>query len=65
MDGIAAGVDHGGKSTAVAKITEYVEAGKCACELRNPQGSCCLGNVAQAFRQSAKERNKETADANS
>ncbi len=22
-----------------------VQAGQCACELRNPQGSCCPGNV--------------------
>ena len=22
-----------------------INAGQCACDLRNPQGSCCLGNV--------------------
>ena len=26
-------------------ITNGIQAGQCACELRNPQGSCCLGNV--------------------
>ena len=29
----------------VADITLGIQAGQCACELRNPQGSCCLGNV--------------------
>jgi hypothetical protein len=35
-----------GRSTAAQRITEHVRAGRCACEVRNPQGSCCLGNVA-------------------
>lgn len=29
----------------VEEINAGIRAGKCACELRNPQGSCCLGNV--------------------
>ncbi len=29
----------------VADITHGIRAGHCACDLRNPQGSCCLGNV--------------------
>ena len=28
-----------------AAINAGVKAGKCACDIRNPQGSCCLGNV--------------------
>jgi hypothetical protein len=40
-----------GKSTAVQEITQYVKDEKCACELRNPQGSCCLGNVGQVVKQ--------------
>ena len=35
-----------GRSAAAQRITEHVRAGRCACEVRNPQGSCCLGNVA-------------------
>jgi hypothetical protein len=36
-------------STAVpAMIAAEVRAGHCACEVRNPQGSCCLGNVSGA-----------------
>lgn len=32
-------------ATVVADITRGIQAGQCACDLRNPQGSCCLGNV--------------------
>ena len=34
-----------GRSTVVAAITAGIQAGQCACDIRNPQGSCCLGNV--------------------
>lgn len=29
----------------IEDITKGIDAGQCACDLRNPQGSCCLGNV--------------------
>ena len=29
----------------VDNINAGINAGQCACDLRNPQGSCCLGNV--------------------
>ena len=29
----------------IAAITTGIKAGACACDLRNPQGRCCLGNV--------------------
>lgn len=41
-------VRHGGneqREQIIANITAGIQAGQCACELRNPQGSCCLGNV--------------------
>jgi hypothetical protein len=31
--------------TVLAKINAGIKAGQCACDIRNPQGSCCLGNV--------------------
>lgn len=34
-----------GASTVIASITAGIQAGQCACDIRNPQGSCCLGNV--------------------
>ncbi len=40
-----------GKCTIPQRITAEVKAGNCACEIRNPQGSCCLGNVQAAVKQ--------------
>jgi hypothetical protein len=34
-----------GKSTVAKRITAEVEAGRCACEVKNPSGKCCLGDV--------------------
>ena len=34
-----------GRCTIPERITAEVKAGHCACEIRNPQGSCCLGNM--------------------
>jgi hypothetical protein len=39
-----------GRSPAAERIAELVAAGRCACEVRNPQGSCCLGNIALVTR---------------
>ncbi len=34
-----------GRSTVLEDINAGIQAGQCACDIRNPQGSCCLGNV--------------------
>lgn len=39
-----------GSTTIPDRIKAEVKAGTCACEIKNPQGSCCLGNVAQAVK---------------
>lgn len=33
------------RATIIHEITAGIQAHQCACDLRNPQGSCCLGNV--------------------
>jgi len=44
-----------GKCTIPQRITAEVKAGNCACEIRNPQGSCCLGNVAAAVKRAQQQ----------
>ncbi len=39
-----------GKSTVIDKIKAQVKSGNCYCEVTNPQGSCCLGNVSQVVK---------------
>ena len=33
------------RTAILEDINTGINAGQCACDLRNPQGSCCLGNV--------------------
>ncbi len=42
---IAEEIRRTGRSGASADIAAEVKAGHCACEVRNPKGSCCLGDV--------------------
>jgi len=44
---IEAEIARSGSRSARATITAEVQAGHCACEVRNPKGSCCLGDVAR------------------
>jgi hypothetical protein len=39
-----------GQSDVVARVTAGTKAGTCACDIRNPQGSCCLGNVGKVVK---------------
>jgi Zinc binding domain/BFD-like [2Fe-2S] binding domain len=39
-----------GRSTVAEQITAEVKAGRCACEVKNPSGKCCLGSVTQIAR---------------
>lgn len=40
----------------VAEINAGIKAEECACDLRNPQGSCCLGNVNALVKRAAVTR---------
>jgi len=41
-----------GRSTVIEEINRGIQAGQCACEIRNPQGTCCLGNLSVLVKQS-------------
>lgn len=38
-------IEQTGASTAISSISEHIKAGRCGCDVNNPEGSCCLGNV--------------------
>jgi len=44
-------------------INAGIQADQCACDLRNPQGSCCLGNVRALMKQSAADNQSAAAGA--
>lgn len=43
-----------GISSVIEQVNAGIQAGQCACEIRNPQGSCCLGNVTAAVKRAQK-----------
>ena len=45
-----------GKSTVAERITAEVEAGRCACEVKNPSGKCCLGDIVRTVRDILSEK---------
>lgn len=50
-------IERTGKSAVVERITAGIRAGQCACDIRNPQGECCLGNVREVVRRLTDELN--------
>lgn len=34
-----------GRCDASLRVRNHIAAGRCACEVRNPRGACCLGDV--------------------
>lgn len=43
-------IEVSGHSQAEGRIRADIAAGRCACEVRNPRGTCCLGDVIAAVR---------------
>lgn len=47
---IRAEVEQTGRSNAVERVRAHIESGRCACDVRNPRGACCLGDVTQTVK---------------
>jgi hypothetical protein len=43
-------IDAHGRTRAVERVRRYIAARRCACEVRNPRGACCLGDVMAAIK---------------
>lgn len=43
-------VEAAGASASAERIKALVQSDRCACEVRNPQGTCCLGNLTAVVR---------------
>lgn len=50
-----------GNSTVAERIKAEVKADRCACELKNPSGRCCLGNVSRAVKEALHRIDQEKA----
>ena len=47
---ICAEIAAAGQSDAVERVRAHIAAGRCACEIRNPRGACCLGDLSAAVK---------------
>jgi len=56
-DKIKKELEETGKSTAADTISEHIKAGRCGCDVNNPQGSCCLGNVKKTVKEYTSQNN--------
>lgn len=45
---IAGEIEQRGHSAAAERVRAHITAQRCACEIRNPRGACCLGDVIAA-----------------
>ncbi len=50
-----------GHSTVGDRITAEVKAGNCACEVKNPSGKCCLGNVTKVVQECMRAKQRDRA----
>jgi Zinc binding domain len=49
--GVLQQTDRVGRAAILADVITGTRQGQCACEIRNPQGSCCLGNLRRLLRE--------------
>jgi Zinc binding domain len=65
LESVRAELKSTGRSTVAERISQEIGAGNCACEVKNPSGRCCLGEVNRAvnvilLRRWQKERRKDS-----
>ena len=51
---------HSGRADVVDRIREHIAAERCACDIRNPRGACCLGDVTAAVKRIEAESAEES-----
>ena len=49
-------IESTGRSLAQERIRAHIAAGRCACEVRNPRGTCCLGDMTAAVQRAEADR---------
>jgi len=54
-----------GRTSIPDRIAAEIKAGNCACEVRNPSGRCCLGDVNETIRELSVGLGAEARQANS
>lgn len=53
--GIRAEILRDGRSEAVERVRAHIKARRCACDIRNPRGVCCLGDLLAAVARASED----------
>ncbi len=51
-----------GRSTVADRVKAEVRAGNCACEVKNPSGKCCLGEISRTVQNCVRAMQKTRVD---
>lgn len=51
-----------GRTSAADDIDAGIRAGQCACDWRNPQGDCCLGNVYRLIKEISSQDDEQSQE---
>ena len=54
-------IDTAAKISILDKIKSEVQGGFCACEVKNPRGSCCLGDITRAIQEAKRNSSQSSA----
>ncbi len=54
-------MDATGNTTILEKIKAEVQGGFCACEVKNPSGACCLGDITRAIQEIKRQSSQPVA----
>jgi len=49
-------IDEHGLTSAVARVRRHIALRRCACDIRNPRGVCCLGDLTAAVKRLSPSR---------
>lgn len=60
-EGIRRNMDATGNTTILEKIKAEVQGGFCACEVKNPSGACCLGDITRAIQEFKRDTSQRVA----
>ena len=58
---IAEEINRTGTTLIPERIRQEVQADTCECETKNPQGTCCLGNVGRAVKKAKAQKGQEVS----
>jgi hypothetical protein len=58
---IAEEIDRTGTTLIPERIRQEVQADTCECETKNPQGTCCLGNIGRAVKKAKAQKGQEVS----